>query len=68
MHFAQMMYLFPTIATQNSDRVYIPRNRVARLYSQALGSHYVASCDSQGCGWDILTLPKPGGPGWSSPK
>jgi hypothetical protein len=25
-----------------------PNNRVAQLYPQALGSHFVASCDSQG--------------------
>jgi hypothetical protein len=30
-----------------------PRNRVARLYPQALGSLFVASYDSQGCGGGI---------------
>jgi hypothetical protein len=30
-----------------------PRNRVARLYPQALGSLFVASYDSQGCSGDI---------------
>jgi hypothetical protein len=30
-----------------------PRNRVARLYIQALGSLFVASYDSQGYGKDI---------------
>jgi hypothetical protein len=30
-----------------------PRNRVARLYSQALGSFFVASYDSQGYGGGI---------------
>jgi hypothetical protein len=29
-------------------RIYIPRNRVAQLYPQALGSLFVASYDSQG--------------------
>jgi hypothetical protein len=33
------------------------RNRVAQLYSQALGSLYVVSYDSQGYGGGILTLP-----------
>jgi hypothetical protein len=32
-----------------------PRNRVAQLYPQALGSHFVASCDSQGYGGGIRT-------------
>jgi hypothetical protein len=32
-----------------------PRNRVAQLYPRALGSLYVASCDSQGYGESILT-------------
>jgi hypothetical protein len=32
-----------------------PRNRVAQLYSRALGSLYVASYDSLGCGGGILT-------------
>jgi hypothetical protein len=40
-----------------------PRNRVAQLYPRALGSSYIASCDSHGYGGDILTLPLPGGPG-----
>jgi hypothetical protein len=35
-----------------------PRNRVAQLYPRALGSFYVASCDSQGYGRGILTLPQ----------
>jgi hypothetical protein len=30
-----------------------PRNRVAQLYSQALGSHFDSSYDSQGCGGGI---------------
>jgi hypothetical protein len=30
-------------------------NRVAQLYSRALGSLYVASCESQGYGGGILT-------------
>jgi hypothetical protein len=30
-----------------------PRNRVARLYPQALGSLFFTSCDSQSCGGDI---------------
>jgi hypothetical protein len=33
-----------------------PRNRVAQLYSQALGSLFVALYDSQGCGGVIRTL------------
>jgi hypothetical protein len=32
-----------------------PRNRVAQLYPQVLGSLFVASCNSQGCGGCILT-------------
>jgi hypothetical protein len=40
-----------------------PRNRVAQLYPQALGSLYIASYDSQGYGGGILTLYQPGGPG-----
>jgi hypothetical protein len=32
-----------------------PRNRVAQLYLQALGSLFVASCDSQGYGGGIRT-------------
>jgi hypothetical protein len=32
-----------------------PRNRVAQLYPQALGSLFVASYDSQGCGGGIRT-------------
>jgi hypothetical protein len=43
-----------------------PRNRVAQLYPQALGSLFIASYDSQGCGGSIrtrlhrdLTQPKP---------
>jgi hypothetical protein len=40
-----------------------PRNGLAQLYPRALGSLYVASCDSQGYGGGILTLPQPGGPG-----
>jgi hypothetical protein len=32
-----------------------PRNREAQLYSQALGSLFVASYDSQGYGGDIRT-------------
>jgi hypothetical protein len=32
-----------------------PRNRVAQLYPQALGSLFVASCDSQGYGGGIQT-------------
>jgi hypothetical protein len=30
-----------------------PRNRVAQLYPQALGSLFVTSYDSQGYGWGI---------------
>jgi hypothetical protein len=30
-----------------------PRNRVAQLYVQVLGSHFVASIDSQGYGGGI---------------
>jgi hypothetical protein len=33
------------------------RNRVAQLYPRALSSLFVASCDSQGYGGGILTLP-----------
>jgi hypothetical protein len=33
-----------------------PRNRVAQLYPQALGSLFVASYDSQGYGGGIRTL------------
>jgi hypothetical protein len=36
---------------------------VAQLYPQALGSLYVASFDSQGCGESFLTLPQPRGQG-----
>jgi hypothetical protein len=32
-----------------------PRNRVAQLYPQALGSHFIASYDSQGYGGGIRT-------------
>jgi hypothetical protein len=32
---------------------FIPQNRVAHLYTQALGSLFVASCDSQGYGGGI---------------
>jgi hypothetical protein len=32
------------------------RNRVAQLYPQSLGSHFVASYDSQGYGGGIRTL------------
>jgi hypothetical protein len=32
-----------------------PRNRVAQLHPRALGSFFVASYDSQGYGWGILT-------------
>jgi hypothetical protein len=32
-----------------------PRDRVAQLYPQALGSHFVASYDSQGYGGGIRT-------------
>jgi hypothetical protein len=35
--------------------IYTPRNRVTQLYPRALGSLYVASCYSQGCGGSILT-------------
>jgi hypothetical protein len=35
--------------------IYIPRNRVAQLYHQALGSIFVASYDSQGYGRGIVT-------------
>jgi hypothetical protein len=39
---------------EDQEPVFIfPRNRVARLYSQALGSLFVASYDSQGCGGGI---------------
>jgi hypothetical protein len=34
-----------------------PRNRVAQLYPRALGTLYVASYNSQGCGGGILTRP-----------
>jgi hypothetical protein len=37
-------------------RIYIPRNRVARLYPQELGSLFVAFYDSQGYGGGIRTL------------
>jgi hypothetical protein len=37
-----------------------PWIRVAQLYPPALGSLYVASCDSQGYGGGILIVPKPG--------
>jgi hypothetical protein len=37
-----------------------PRSRVAQLYPQALGSLYVASYDSQGCGESIITCPHTG--------
>jgi hypothetical protein len=40
-----------------------PRIRVAQLYTQALGSLYVVSYDSQSYGGGILTLPLPGGTG-----
>jgi hypothetical protein len=33
----------------------LPRNRVAQFYPQALGSLFVASYDSQGCGGGIRT-------------
>jgi hypothetical protein len=36
---------------------------VAQLYTRALGSLYVVSCDSQGYGGGIVTLPQPEGPG-----
>jgi hypothetical protein len=36
-------------------RIYIPPNRVTRLYPQALGSLFVASYDSQGYGGGIRT-------------
>jgi hypothetical protein len=56
-----------------------PRNRVAQLHPQALGSLYVVSYDSQCYGRGILTLLQPGWPGlhiyiypsgtgWSSQK
>jgi hypothetical protein len=54
-----------------------PRNRVAQLFPLSLGSLYITSCDSQGYGGGILTLPQlegqvpcvyPSGTGWSSPK
>jgi hypothetical protein len=45
-----------------------PRNRVAQLYPQALGSLHVVSYDSQGYGGGILTLPLPGGTGPSKSK
>jgi hypothetical protein len=32
-----------------------PRNRIAQIYPRALGSLFVASCDSQGYGGGILT-------------
>jgi hypothetical protein len=35
--------------------LYPPRNMVAQLYSQTLGSIFVASYNSQGCGGDIRT-------------
>jgi hypothetical protein len=37
------------------SRIYIPRNRVAQLYPQVLGSLFVASYESQGCGGGIRT-------------
>jgi hypothetical protein len=40
-----------------------PRNRVAQLYSRALGSLYIVSCGSEAYGGGILTLPQTGGPG-----
>jgi hypothetical protein len=40
-----------------------PRNRLAQLCPRALGSLYITSCDSQGYGGGILTLPQHGGPG-----
>jgi hypothetical protein len=39
------------------------RNRVAQLYPCALGSLYIASCNSQGYGGGILTFLQPGRPG-----
>jgi hypothetical protein len=38
------------------------RNRVAQLYPQALGSHFVASYDSHGCDGDIGTRLHTGDP------
>jgi hypothetical protein len=35
--------------------IYTPRNRVAQLYPQALGSLFNASCDTQGYGGGIRT-------------
>jgi hypothetical protein len=41
---------------EGQDPVFIyPRNRVTQLYSQALGSLFVASYDSQGYGGGIRT-------------
>jgi hypothetical protein len=43
------------VATSNRGRSPSPRNRVAQLYPQALGSLFVASYDSQGYGGGIRT-------------
>jgi hypothetical protein len=48
---------------RDSPQPISPRNKVAQLYPRALGSLYVASCDSQGYGGGIVTFPQPGGPG-----
>jgi hypothetical protein len=42
---------------------YIPREQGGPVIVPALGSLYVASCDSQGYSGGILTLPQPWGPG-----
>jgi hypothetical protein len=42
-----------------------PRNRLAQLYPQALGSLFVSSYDSQGCGGGILTHLHTGFDAWS---
>jgi hypothetical protein len=45
-----------------------PRNRVAQLYPQALGSLFNASCDSQGYGGSIRTRLHTGIKDWISSK
>jgi hypothetical protein len=58
---AELMTIFYCLISESNNvegqvPVFIsPRNNVSQLYPRALGSLFVASYDSQGCGGGILT-------------
>jgi hypothetical protein len=51
-HFTVLDSILPNLKCQIPAFI-SPRNRVARLYPQALDSLFIASYDSQGYGWSI---------------